>query len=176
MTCAGLAATAQQAPGERDRTRDRFNFVPMVCVPIRCFSVGADPEQDVKGSHGDLCHRVVLGGTDGVQVVPLHTAKSESARSTSGTWWSSGLRELGVLGSHRTVRRQNPRSQCLLVQLDLGPEQVARPKLSKCPSSRASLRSEILSGCEAGPSYGSAQDLMPGKTSRFSLSGCATRS
>ena len=121
--------------------------------------------------------RVVLGGTDGVQVVPLHTAKSESARSTSGTWWSSGLRQLGVLGSHRTVRRQNPRSQCLLVQLDLlGHEQVARPKLSKCPSSRASLRSEILRGVEAGPSHGSAQDLMPGKTSRFSLSGCAIRS
>ena len=46
------------------------------------------------------------------------------------------LVKLGLVKLQRP--RQNPNSQCLLVELDLlGPEQVARPELSKCPRSRA---------------------------------------
>ena len=80
-------------------------------------------KMEKRGSHGDLCHRVDMGGTVGDQVVRLHTTKPESARSTSGTWRSSGLRQHGLLGSHSTMPRQNPKSQCLLVQRGLlGPE------------------------------------------------------
>ena len=55
---------------------------PMVCVPVRCFNVGGDPEQDVKRLDGDLCHRVDMGRTVGYQVVRLHTTKPGDARST----------------------------------------------------------------------------------------------
>ena len=54
--------------------------------------------------------------------------KPENARSTSGTWWSSGLRQLGLVGSQSTVPRQNLKSQCLQVWLGLlGPERRTRP-------------------------------------------------
>ena len=64
----------------------------MVCVPIRCFNVGGDPEQDVKRLHGNLFLRVDMGRTVGGQVVRLHTTKPGDARSTSETWRSSGPR------------------------------------------------------------------------------------
>ena len=77
-----------------------------------------------KGSHGVSCHRVDMGGTVGDQVVRLHTTKPVSARSTPGTWRSSGLRQLGLVGSYRTVPRQNPKSKGLPVKLCLlAPEQ-----------------------------------------------------
>ena len=51
--------------------------------------------------------RVDMGGTVGDQVVRWHTTKPVSARSTSGTWRSPGLRKLGLLGSQSSVTSES---------------------------------------------------------------------
>ena len=105
------------------KSAEKLWFDPMVCVPTRCFLVGGDPEQDVTRllwsfvppcRYGWNCWRP--------------GCVFESARSTSKTWRSSGLRQLGLLGSQSTGPRQNPKSQCLQVWLGLlGPERRTRP-------------------------------------------------
>ena len=64
--------------------------------------------QKLKGSHGVSCHRVDMGGTIGDQLVSLQSPKPETARSTSGTWRSSGSLQFGFVGSQST----GPRHSC----------------------------------------------------------------
>ena len=79
-----------------------------------------------KDSHGNLLPSCRYGWN----CCAAHDQARER-QNTSGTWRSSGLRQLGLLGSHSTVLSQNPKSQCLLVQRGLlGPERETRPTQS----------------------------------------------
>ena len=59
-----------------------------LCVGVHSANAVHGPENYI---------RVDMGGTVGDQVVRWHTTKPVSARSTSGTWRSPGLRKLGLL-------------------------------------------------------------------------------